>query len=240
MASEVDITLEKANATLDRVRASQMRHGNGYARRHVRRMQRFALMLVAGIFALFIGAGVFSAIVAPLGFYGVMLVALGALAVVVLAGLFSRDTPLRPEAMAQAPLPELADRANRWLEQQRPALPAPAKSLADSLGERIAALQPTIERLGENTPEAAEVRRLVSQELPELISSYQRVPKAMRTINRNGRVAETELVEGMRLLDREIDSIGRTLAETDIDRLASHKRYLELRYDSGQSGERDG
>lgn len=236
MASEVDITLEKANATLDRVRANQMRFGNGHVRRQMRRMQRFALMLVGGVLALLIAAGVFSAIVSPLGFYGVMLVALGALAVVVLAGIMSREDMLRPEAIAQAPLPELADRTNRWLEQQRPALPAPAKSLADSLGERIAALQPTLDRLGEKTPEAAEVRRLVSEELPELVSSYQRVPKAMRTMNRNGRVAETELVEGMRLLDREIDAIGRTLAETDIDRLASHKRYLELRYEGGETG----
>lgn len=240
MASEVDITLEKANATLDRVRANQLRLGNGHARRQMRRMQRFAMMLIGGILALFIGAGVFSAIVSPLGFYGVMLVALGALAVVVLAGLFSRDAPLRAEAMAEAPLPQLADRTTRWLEQQRPALPAPAKSLADSLGERIAALQPTLDRLGEKTPEAAEVRRLVAEELPELVASYQRVPKAMRTVNRNGRVAETELVEGMRLLDREIDSIGRTLAETDIDRLASHKRYLELRYEGGAAGDSQG
>lgn len=236
MASEVDITLEKANATLDRVRANQMRFGNGHVRRQMRRMQRFALMLVGGVLALLIAAGVFSAIISPLGFYGVMLVALGALAVVVLAAIMSREEMLRPEAMAQAPLPELADRTNRWLEQQRPALPAPAKTLADSLGERIAALQPTLDRLGEKTPEAAEVRRLVSEELPELVSSYQRVPKAMRTMNRNGRVAETELVEGMRLLDREIDAIGRTLAETDIDRLASHKRYLELRYEGGETG----
>ena len=236
MASEVDITLEKANATLDRVRANQMRFGNGHVRRQMRRMQRFALMLVGGVLALLIAAGVFSAIVSPLGFYGVMLVALGALAVVVLAGIMSREEMLRPEAIAQAPLPELADRTTRWLEQQRPALPAPAKSIADALGERIAALQPTLDRLGEKTPEAAEVRRLVSEELPELVSSYQRVPKAMRTMNRNGRVAETELVEGMRLLDREIDAIGRTLAETDIDRLASHKRYLELRYEGDETG----
>ena len=236
MASEVDILVEKADATLDRVRSQQMRFGGGSARRQMRRAQRFALMLVAGIVALFIGAGVFSAIVAPLGFYGVMLVALGAVAVVVLSGLLSGEAAIRPETMAEAPLPQLADRTNRWLEQQRPALPAPAKSLADSLGERIAALQPTLERLGEKTPEAAEVRRLVSEELPELVASYQRVPKAMRTMNRNGRVAETELIEGMRLLDREIDTIGRTLAETDIDRLASHKRYLELRYEGGEAG----
>ena len=236
MASEVDITLEKANATLDRVRANQMRFGNGHSRRYMRRMQRFALMLIGGVLALLIAAGVFSAIVAPLGFYGVMLLALGVIAVLVMAGLFSGEAAIRPEAMAEAPLPQLADRTNRWLEQQRPALPAPAKSLADSLGERIAALQPTLERLGDKTPEAMEVRRLVAEELPELVANYQRVPKAMRTMNRNGRVAETELVEGMRLLDREIDSIGKTLAATDIDRLASHKRYLELRYEGGDTG----
>ena len=49
MASEVDITLEKANATLDRVRANQLRVGQGSARGQIRRMQRFALMLVGGI-----------------------------------------------------------------------------------------------------------------------------------------------------------------------------------------------
>lgn len=236
MASEVDITLERANATLDRVRANQMRFGGGSARRQMRRAQRFAIMLVGGILALFIAAGVFSAIIAPLGFYGVMMVALGALAVFVLSGLFSREASINPHSMAQAALPDLAERTNRWLDQQRPALPAPARSLADSLGDRIAALAPTLERLDDKGPEAVEIRRLVSEELPELLANYQRVPKAMRTVDRNGRVAESELIDGMRLLDREIDSISRNLAASDMDRLASNKRYLELRYEGGETG----
>ena len=72
--------------------------------------------------------------------------------------------------------------------EQRAALPAPAQTLADSLGDRIAALSPTLERIDAKSVEAAEIRRLVAEELPELVANYQRVPKAMRTIDRNGRV----------------------------------------------------
>ena len=95
-------------------------------------------------------------------------------------------------------------------------------------------MSPTLERIDAKSVEAAEIRRLVAEELPELVANYQRVPKAMRTIDRNGRVAENELIDGMRLLDREIDTISKNLAATDMDRLASHKRYLELRYEGGE------
>ena len=234
MASEVDIQIERANATLDRVRSNQMRRGGGGMARQVRRLQRFALMTVVGVLALLIAAGVFSAIIAPLGFYGVMLLVLGVVGVMVFAGLMSGEAAINPHAIAQAPLPALADQTNRWLDQQRAALPAPAQTLADSLGDRIAALSPTLERIDAKSVEAAEIRRLVAEELPELVANYQRVPKAMRTIDRNGRVAENELIDGMRLLDREIDTISKNLAATDMDRLASHKRYLELRYEGGE------
>ena len=237
MASEVDLIVEKANATLERAREQTRKPDTMQLGRKLRRVQRFALMAVAGAVALMVAAGIWSFVIGPLGIGGVMMVTMLLVGVFVFAGLFSREADVTTRSIAAAPLPQLADQTDRWLTQQRPALPAPAQTLADSIGERLAALRPQLEALGPNTAEEHDLRRMVSEELPDLVASYRRVPANMRREDRNGRVAERELIDGMKLLDGQIDDFARSLAATDMDRLASQKRYLELRYKDGPAGE---
>jgi hypothetical protein len=52
----------------------------------------------------------------------------------------------------------------------------------------------------------------------------------MRRRDRNGRVADQELIDGMKLLEEEVDDLAQAIAARDMDSLSSHKRYLELRY----------
>ena len=232
----VDIARSDAARTIDRIQAR--REGRGYrpgnlpfaAQRAARRMKRFAIIAVASLFALFIAAGIVGAVIDGIGFFGVLAVLLAVPLILFAAATFSREKPVRAETIVQSSLPQLAVRTRSWIDQQRLALPAPAATLADDIGRKIAALQPQLDTLAANAPEAIELRRLVGEELPQLVEGYKRVPVTMRREDRNGRVAERELIDGMKLLDDEIGDLARAIASTDMDRLSSHKRYLELRY----------
>lgn len=232
----VDVATRDAARSIDYSRLR--REGRGYqrsslpfaAQRAARRMKRFAIIAVASLFALFISAGIIGAIINGIGFFGVLAVMFAVPLVLFAAATFSREKPVRADSIVQSSLPQLAVRTRNWIDQQRLALPAPAATLADDIGRKIAALQPQLDTLAANAPEAIELRRLVGEELPELVEGYKRVPVTMRREDRNGRVADSELIDGMKLLDEEIGDLARAIASTDMDKLSSHKRYLEARY----------
>lgn len=233
-SAEVDAVIEKAQAGIERVRArindQSMQSVAHTARRAARRAKRFAILALAGVISLFIGAGIIGAVTDGLGLFGFLAVVLAVPLVLIGAFLFSREPEVKADTIVRADLPQLADRTRSWIDQQRPALPAPAATLADQIGQRIAALRPQLDTLAPNAPEAIELRRLVGEELPHLVEGYKRVPVNMRRQERNGRVAERDLIDGMRLLDEEVDDLARAIAARDMDSLSSHKRYLEMRY----------
>ncbi|MFM6852586.1 MAG: hypothetical protein ACKOUM_00715 [Sphingopyxis sp.] len=232
MASEVDQLVERSTQVLDRVaaRSAALQPSAIASRRAMRRMQRFIIIAVAGVAAITIATGLWAAISGGIGILGVVAFALAIAAMLILAALFSREGDISAAALVETPLPQIADMAGRWIQQERLALPPPAQSLTDSIGQRIAALRPQLQMLDGATPPAQEMRRLIGEELPVLVESYKRVPVDLRQKNRNGRVAEQELLDGLRLLDTEISQLSSTIAATDMDKLASHTRYLELRY----------
>ena len=205
-----------------------------YSAHHLaRRARRFGLMLAAGIIALMVGTGIWTSILGPIGILGVLVMAV-LLGVILLGAVAaSAERPVKSITIVRAELPQLASRTNAWLGQQRRALPAPAQTLADSIGETIANLAPNLETLDVAGPQAVELRRLVGEELPELVDRYRQVPAAMRRADRNGRIAENELIEGMAVIDSHIRALAHDLAAADMDRLASHTRYLESRYGDG-------
>jgi uncharacterized membrane protein YbaN (DUF454 family) len=233
-SSEVDAVIERASMGIERVRnrmGEQGMQGVAHkARRALRRMQRFMLMALGGIIALLMTTAIVGGTMGGIGFFGVLAVIAAVPLVLLIAFMFSRESDVRAETIVQASLPQLADRTRSWIDQQRLALPAPAATLADHIGQRIASLQPQLATLDANAPEARELRRLVGEELPHLVEGYKRVPTNLRRESRNGRVAEQELIDGMKLLDEEVDDLARAIAATDMDRLSSHKRYLEMRY----------
>lgn len=188
-------------------------------------------MTVLGIAALLIGSIAWSIIVDPLGVLGALLLPILGLLVLMGAFWLSRETRVRPQAIGRAVgLPQIAAQADEYLHQTRRALPAPAQELTDMIGQRLAGLGPQLSRIDPAHPDARELKRLVGDELPDLIDSYRHVPAQLRRADRNGRVPERDLVEGLKLVDTRIDEITQTLGADDMDRLSSHKRYLELRY----------
>ena len=166
----------------------------------------------------------------PLGTAGVM-IALGVvIAALLLIAVIPTESRVKTEALAHTALAALPLKTEIWLENQRKALPAPAVTLVDSIGVKLEILAPQLERLGEQEPAAQEIRRLLADHLPELVTGYQSIPQPMRREERNGRVPETQLVEGLSVIDAEIGRMSENLASGDLDKLATQNRFLELKY----------
>lgn len=236
--SEVDETIARARAAMERARAREAGPvlQRQTSRGEIERAKRFALLIGAGLAAL-IGLVIgWSLLIGPVKALGILMLILAAGAVFLGAGILSREAPVALKALKSGSLPAIADSTDRWLSQQRRALPAPAQTLTDQIGQRIAQLRPALEVIDEGTYEAVELKRIVGDELPDLLKRYQQVPANLRRENRNGRVPEQDLVDGLSLIDKEIATIGKSLGAVEMDRLASQKRYLETRYQGEDAG----
>lgn len=225
--SRSDRILADAEALLHRYSArgrsvARRRRQLGGGLRKLRRILIAAMLIVAG-------AAIWG-FISPLGPNGLLLV----LALLMLSTLLFAMLPgaaqVRRERLAQADLRTLPLQTEIWLESQRRALPPPAVRLVDSIGARLEALAPQLQALDQKDPAAFEIRRLLADHLPELVTGYQSIPEPLRRQERNGRVPEKQLVEGLQVIDREIGSMTEALAVGDLDRLATHNRFLELKY----------
>ena len=204
-------------------------------RRLTERLRALKLMMaaLAVIVAAAIGWGL---IVGPIGQLG-FLAALVALVIAWVVIVATTRTPLETvESLGQSDLAALPQRTEAWLQRQRPQLPAPAVRLIDGIGLRLEALAPQLATLDPREPAAAEVRKLLSVELPELIEGYARVPAGMRRESRDGIAPDKQLTDALGVVDAQLGEISQTLASGDLARLATQGRYLELKYKDEESG----
>ncbi|MEP9359421.1 hypothetical protein [Sphingomonas sp. KR3-1] len=231
MPTDVDRVSQRAADVLERSRARTDLAVSGRSRQHkeaevVRRIGRIA----AADGVILIGAIVFALAVAPLGMMGAMLVALLLVAATLVFAVMPASAPVNVEKLAEIPLKALPRSTERWLETQRPALPAPVRGLVDSIGVKLETLSPQLAALDENSPAAVEVRKLVGEQLPELVKGYARVPEPLRRVERNGLTPDQQLAQGLQLIDDEIAEMTAQLAQGDLDALATRGRYLQIRY----------
>jgi len=187
---------------------------------------------IAAVDALIIIAAIVAGFMMPagIGMGGALLVmGLLVLATFVFA-VFPLSAPPTSERLAEVPLKALPLTTERWLEAQRPALPAPMRGLVDSIGVRLETLAPQLATLDEREPAAAEVRKLLGEQLPELLKGYARVPEPLRTVERNGLTPDQQLAQGLQTIDEEIAEMTGQIAQGDLDALATRGRYLQIRY----------
>lgn len=233
--SDVDDQIARARAAMARIAGDVGQ--NPAARRgrqrqvHAvgRRLTRIALA-DAALLILAIVIGFFS----PIGLFGFLLTVM--LMVMVTVGLAVWPTERAPtaERLVQSDLKALPAQTERWLAAQRPRLPAPAVQLVDRIGTRLDALAPQLARVPADAPEAAELRKLVAENLPAFVADYQRVPSHLRAQPRNGRTPDAELVDGLKLIEGEIGEMTERLAATDLDQFQTRGRYLEMKYGDEQ------
>ena len=191
--------------------------------------------IALAVFAIWVGAGIFSAVVGPLLFWGLMATLV---ATVVAVGVFAMTgkvkVPQRAE-LKQGNPHQMVARTELWLEAQRPALPPPAQALVDQLGVQLDALGLQLKGLGDKEPAMAEVRELVGEYIPETIDNYRKVPVHLRAEEYAGKTADARLVESLTKISGEVDRVTRRLAEGALDDLAIKSRYLEYRYGGAEA-----
>jgi hypothetical protein len=152
-------------------------------------------------------------------------------------GFMPGSAPVEPEKFGEAPLASLPLRTEEWLDRQRPTLPGSAMPMLDSIGMKLETLAPQLRTLNDGEPAAAEVRKLVGDHLPELISTYTSIPRHLRGEGQAGGSPDQHLVDSLGKISTEIDSVTRQLASGAIDNLAIKTRYLDYKYGAGPEGE---
>jgi len=141
----------------------------------------------------------------------------------------------KPRAALRLPagidVAQLPARTDEWLEQQRRFLPYAAHSHLDNIGGRLESLSVQLEGMRSDKPAVNELRRLLSEELPELVSGYRRVPRALQHQPlHGGSTPERQLLDGLATIDVQMGRVQEQLAADDMHALATHQRYLDLKY----------
>jgi hypothetical protein len=235
--SEVDDVIAQARASWARIATDGRDTARGAIRGHSRRMKRGATtlgrrvaLIAAANAVLLLVAAIVGATLFPLGIFGALAVLLMMVAVTLAIALAPVAKPPTEAKLREADIKVLPARTERWLEAQRPALPAPARTLVDRIGLQLEALSPQLAGLGEGDEAAYEVRRLIGEQLPAFVTDYARVPPTLRATPRNGKTPDAELVDGLKLIEQEIAEMTQRLAQTDLDALATRGRFLEMKY----------
>jgi hypothetical protein len=209
-----------------------MKRARGRSLRNARtKLGRIILFL--GLVA--VGAFLFGLVIAPLGVTGVLTAGLLAIAGTLILSIFPRDGWASASALPTTDLALLPLRTEEWLVDQRKALPPPAQRLVDGIGTRLEVLSNQLRSLDEKEPAAAEIRRLVAHDLPELVNGYSRVPTEMRKKGLNGISPDRQLIDGLSVVESELKRMSEQLATGDLNKLATQGRYLELKYQDGVS-----
>lgn len=229
MPSEIDREIARADEVLNR---SRERYTTLNARAKKRRDAE--ILTRVGRIAGAVGVIVIGAMVLgwffPLGMGGALIVMALLIAATLFFGLMPASREVAPEKFGEAPLATLPLRTEEWLDRQRPTLPGAAMPLLDSIGMKLDVLAGQLKTLNEGEPAAAEVRKLVGEQLPELVKGYQRVPANLRGQDRFGQSPDKQLVDGLGLIDQEIAQMSAQLAKGDLDALATRGRYLQVKY----------
>lgn len=204
-------------------------------RNAVRRLVRASVVS----FAILVGALVVSLFTGGIGDRWLVVTFLLMLVSFVTLSIFPRTRVPGVAELRKTPLRQLAGQSVLWLEAKRPMLPAPARTLAGRIGADLDQLSPHLARLDERHPAAHEVRKLIDEHLPALVESYTRIPPPLRARPHAGSTPEAQLVDGLAVIAREIETMTGEIARGELDALATRGRYLEMRYvDPADASER--
>lgn len=204
--------------------------GQGSRRLRAEHRRRKLRNIAIAVVAILAAATVAGLMLGGIGFTGIVAVVFALIATGVLLGRYpTLKVPTRAN-LAQGSLRENVARTELWLETQRPALPAPAVALVDQIGVQLDGLGVQLDGLDANTHAAMSVRDLVTRDLPEVVGSYTRIPRHLRSEGSAGSTPDAQLAASLGRISREIDTATRQLAEGALDELAVRSRYLDYKY----------
>ena len=234
MASDVDAQIERARAAMERIAEG---YRDAPTRRRATRSIGRRLTNIAIADAVILLAAFVVGLAMPLGIMGALLVMMLLLAATVTLAVWPGEGRVAPpEKLRTVDLKALPAQTERWLGAQRPALPAPARTLVDRIGQRLDVLSPQLGRVDGETETGLELRRLIGEQLPAFVNDYTKVPTTLRGVERNGKTPDAELVDGLKLIEGEIAEMTQRLAQGDLDSLQTRGRYLEMKYRGDAEG----
>lgn len=234
--TDLDQQIERARAAMARISQDYRGQVSDQYRAHGKRLKRKAagvgtrLAFIMAVDAIILIAAAVAGMFVPLGMFGGLAVLLLMAAVTIMMALAPAARAPSAKVLREVDIKALPAKTERWLEAQRPALPAPARGLVDQIGVRLETLSPQLGRLEGREEEAYEVRRLIGEQLPAFVNDYARVPEPLRRVERNGKTPDAELVAGLKLIEQEIADMTARLAQNDLDSLSTRGRYLEIKY----------
>lgn len=211
--------------------------GRGSAKLKLGHLARKARNIALAIGALWIGAAVVGGIIGGIGFTGLMVVLLGSLAALFVFGKYpAMKMPQRADLETEN-VRQLVAKTELWLEAQRGYLPKPVAKSLTVIGAQLDELEPQLQEVDQKHPTAIEIRKLVGQDLPDLIEGFLKIPESLRYEERGGTTPVKQLENGLETISRELASINRQLAQGSIDDLAIRNRYLDYKYSVNIDGE---
>lgn len=239
MPEDPDRILTEARDALAQQRAGG-RRGQPIGRRSAERRRLHAArkavriaLAVAAVAVITIGAGL---VLDGIGLGGLFVAVLATVAAVFIFATWPRLPVPRIGDINRGDVKTLVGNTELWLESQRPALPAPAVSMVDKIGGQLDVLGVQLENLDKERPEAAEIRKLIGETLPDVVSTYTRIPVPLRSERQAGGSPDEQVTESLGRISGEIDQITRALAAGEIDGLAVRTRYLGYKYGEGPEG----
>lgn len=229
--TDVDRQIERSSELLHRLspQAQRLAH-RARQRKRAFLVKKLGRVIMAGG-AIMIASVIFGLAIGPIGGNGV-LVALGLfIAAALLLLIYPHYPEASTETLVNTDLKYLPAQTEVWLSSQRKALPAPAANQLDQIGLRLETLGPQLQTIDPREPAAQEVRKILTEHLPDLVNGYKRVPEPLRRERQsNGQTPDQQLTEGLKLIDEEIAEMTRNIAAGDLDSLATQGKFLELKY----------
>jgi hypothetical protein len=169
----------------------------------------------------------------PRGTEGLIATPLAVITAWALILFFATRKKKSPIALPKNEIAALPAHTSEWLDFQRQGLPWAAQQKLDDISLKLESLTPQLRRLDPQAPGAIEARRLLAEELPELVNGYQKLPPSLqRKPLHGGPTPEHRLIDGLATIDDEISHLHDRLAADDLHALATQQRYLELKYKS--------
>lgn len=126
---------------------------------------------------------------------------------------------------------ELSRRAS-WIEAESGTLPASTRPLLDTMAQRLREMAVPLRDLPAHASESGELRRLLHDELPELLRVYRRVPRNLAPDAALEFAPEEQLHSGLAIIDGQLADLQRRLASEELRALATQLRFLTLKYGS--------
>jgi hypothetical protein len=233
-ARNSDLILGAAGRSLADQRAGGRRRPVPQGARQIRRghFGRKLRNVAFAVLGIWLGLSIIGGIISGIGFTGLAIGAAATVAAVWFLGQYPKfKMPSRADLNPANPdVKALVGRTELWLESQRRALPPPAVKLVDQIGLQLDSLGDQLIGLDQASPQAAEVRKLVGEHLPDMIDGYRRIPENLRHEERGGATPAKQFIDGLQTISGEIDSVTRQLAAGALDNLAIKTRYLEYKY----------